>query len=95
MYKFLTDDELIDLSIRKKKKIKVWRVTHEIISKDTVDINFGLLDIHCKLENGIKLVSYSISCGRTRGYQHGIRFVLSNEEKKWTIISNQFVVTTK
>lgn len=99
-YKFLTNKELIDLSIKKKKIISIIRVVHRTISKDTIDINFGIVNISAKrgifFSRGIKFkkAEFSINCGGTNGYQPDIRFVF-NEKNGWEIISNRYITTTE
>jgi hypothetical protein len=87
-YKFLTTEELIDLSITEKRKIDVLRVVHNVISKDTVDINFGYIGY-----NGEKFdkVEITLSSNETRGYQPEIRFVFDSLSNKWRIIKNRFI----
>lgn len=100
-YKFLTTDELINLSIKEKKTISVLRVVHNIISKDTIDINFGHIGFKGKRKlhfyKGIrfKKAEISISCGGTNGYQPDIRFVLDKKANKWKITQNRFLKTTE
>ena len=57
-YKFLTNEELIDLSIKEKKTVKIIRLTHKIIGIDTVDVNFGIVNVTGKrrihFNNGLK-----------------------------------------
>ncbi|WP_460219321.1 hypothetical protein [Psychroserpens sp. MEBiC05023] len=80
-YKFLTNKELTDLSIKEKKKINAFRVTHKIISKDTIDINFDLVFT----DNGKE----------TNGYQPGIRFVFNKKNKAWDILSNGYLLKSE
>ena len=100
-YKFLTNAELIDLSIKKKKTINVIRVLHKIVAKDTIDINFGLVNVTAKrkihFNNGLKFkkAEFTIGCGGTNGYQPDIRFVFNKKNKAWNIISNRYVATSK
>ena len=47
-YKFLSNEELIDLSIKEKKTINIIRLTHKIIAKDTIDIIFGDVTVTAK-----------------------------------------------
>jgi hypothetical protein len=91
-YKFLTTDELIDLSIKEKKTINVLRVVHNVISKDTVDINFGYLGFKGKRKlhfyKGIrfKKAEITVGCGGTNGYQPDIRFVFDRLMNEWKTI---------
>ncbi|MDC6390827.1 hypothetical protein PP182_19230 [Maribacter sp. PR1] len=100
-YKFLTNKELIDLSIRKKKTINVYRVLHKSIAKDTIDINFGIVNVTAKrgifFSRGIKLkkAKFNLSCGGTNGYQPDIRFVFNDEKKIWEIVYNRYISTSE
>tara|TARA_R110002051_G_scaffold307680_2_gene378847 strand:- start:10 stop:519 length:510 start_codon:yes stop_codon:yes gene_type:complete len=100
-YKFLTNKELVDLSIQKKKTINVYRVLHKIISKDTIDINFGIVNVTAKrgifFSRGIKFkkAEFSLSCGGTNGYQPDIRFVFNEKKKSWEILNNRYVTTSE
>ena len=98
-FKFLTTDELIDLSIKEKRTINVLRVVHNVISKDTIDINFGYIRFKGKRKlhfyKGIrfKKAEITVSCGGTNGYQPDIRFVFDNITNEWKIIKNRFIKT--
>lgn len=100
-YKFLTTDELIDLSIKKKKTISVLRVVHNVIAKDTVDINFGYIGLTGKRKlhfyKGIrfKRAEISVSCGGTNGYQPDIRFAFDRLTNEWKIIHNRYIKTNE
>lgn len=101
IYKFLTIDELIDLSIKEKRPINVLRVVHNVITKDTVDINFGYIEIKGKRKfhfyKGIrfKKAEIIVYCGGTNGYQPDIRFVCESLRNKWKIIQNRFIKTNE
>ena len=81
VYKFLSSDELFDYAYKNGKILKLYRITHKQISKDTIDINFG--DITLKVKKGIffknglhfREVNYSLACGGTDGYIPDFRFV--------------------
>lgn len=96
-YKFLTTNELIDLSIKEKRTIKVLRVVHNIISKDTVDINFGYIEFTGKRKhhfyNGIRSrkAEITVGCGGTNGYQPDIRFAYDDLTNDWKIVKNRFI----
>lgn len=96
-FKFLTNEELIDLSIKKKKTINIIRLNHKIIEKDTIDIIFGDVSVTAKrgifFQRGIrfKKAEFSVGCGGTNGYQPDIRFVFDRKENKWNLIKNRFV----
>ena len=98
-YKFLTTDELIDLSIKEKKTINVLRVVHNVISKDTIDINFAYVGFKGKRKlyfyKGIRFKKAEItaSCGGTNGYQPDIRFVFEGLTSEWKIKQNRFIKT--
>lgn len=95
-YKFLTDEELIDLSIKKKKSIRIIRLTHKIVAADTVDINFGEVNLTAKrkihFNNGLKFrkAEFLLNCGGTGGYKPDMRFVFNREKKEWELISGRF-----
>ncbi len=95
-FKFLTDDELIDLSIKEKKTIHILRLGHKIIAKDTVDINFGNVSVTAKrgifLKHGIhfKKANFSLACGGTKDYQPDMRFVFNRKQKRWDLKINRF-----
>ncbi|MBL1411597.1 hypothetical protein, partial [Sphingobacterium faecale] len=88
-YKFLTTGELIDLSIKEKRAIDILRVVHNIISKDTVDINFGQLRITGKRKlhfyKGLRFKRgyITINCGGTNGYQPDMRFARDASTDEW------------
>lgn len=96
-YKFLTHDELFKLSIKEKRRIKLIRVGHRIISKDTVDINFGNIGFKGRrklhFHHGIhfRMVEIDVGCGGTNGYQPDIRFICDSRTKQWKIVRNRFI----
>ena len=100
-YKFLSNEELIDLSIKEKKTINIIRLTHKIIAKDTIDIIFGDVTVTAKrgifFYRGIKFkkAEFSVGCRGTNGYQPDIRFVYDEKEKKWNILTNRFITTAE
>lgn len=100
-YKFLTTDELIDLSIKEKRTINVLRVVHKEISKDTIDINFGYIGFTGKRKlhfyKGIRFrkAEITVGCGGTNGYQPDIRFAFDSLTNGWKIIQNRFIKTNK
>jgi hypothetical protein len=87
-YKFLTTDELIDLSIKEKRTIDVLMVVHNVISKDTVDINFGFIGYEGKRFNKVEI---TVACGGAKGYQPDIRFAFDSLSNEWRIIKNRFI----
>ncbi len=96
-YKFLTTDELIDLSIKEKRTINVLRVIHNIISKDTFDINFDYIGFTGKRKlyfyKGIrfKKAEITVGCSGTNGYQPDIRFAFGKLTNEWEILENRFL----
>jgi len=92
VYKFLSSDELFDYAYKHGKTLKLYRVTHKQISKDTIDINFGDLALKVKkgifLKNGLHFreANYSLACDGTNGYQPDYRFVYDKQTKTWKII---------
>ncbi len=92
VYKFLSTDELFDYAYKHSKTLKLYRVTHKQISKDTIDINFG--DLALKVKKGIffkgglhfREANYTIACGGTNGYIPDYRFVYNKQTKTWKII---------
>jgi len=95
-YKFLTNEELIKLSLKRNENISVIRLTHNIISKDTIDINFGTVTVNAKRQihfnHGLRFrkANFAIDCGGTNGYRPDMRFVFNEEKKNWELITNQF-----
>ncbi len=100
-YKFLTNEELIDLSIKKKKTIRVLRLTHKIIGTDTVDVNFGIVNVTGKrkihFNNGLKFkkADFVLNCGGTNGYVPDIRFVLDRKKNDWELIDGKYKIPTE
>ena len=100
-YKFLTNEELIKLSIKKKKSIRIIRLTHKIVANDTVDINFGEVNLTAKrkihFKNGLKFkkAEFLLNCGGTNGYEPDMRFVFNDEKKEWELKSGKFKIQTE
>ena len=98
-YKFLTTDELIDLSIKENRIINVLRVVHNVISKDTIDINFGYLrfigkrKLHFYKGIRFKKAEITVSCGGMNDYQPDIRFSFDSLINEWNIVKNLFIKT--
>ena len=51
VYAFFDSEELFDYAYKHGKKLRLYRITHKQISKDTIDINFGTLTL--KVKKGI------------------------------------------
>ena len=99
VYNFLSADELFDYAYKHGKTLKLYRVTHKQISKDTIDINFGDLSLSVKkgvfFKNGLHFreANYSLACGGTNGYIPDFRFVYDKEKNIWKIIGGTHKLT--
>jgi hypothetical protein len=99
VYNFLSADELFDYAYKHGKTLKLYRVTHKQISKDTIDINFGDLSLSVKkgvfFKNGLHFreANYSIACGGTNGYIPDFRFAYDKEKNIWKIIGGSYKLT--
>jgi hypothetical protein len=89
IFKFMTDEQLIDKSIREKKPLTVYFVTHRIISNDTVDINIGDKTLTAKrsihFDHGLRTrkANFAVSCGGTNGYVPTARFAYNLTTNTW------------
>lgn len=96
VYKFLSSDELFDYAYKHGKTLKLYRVSHKQISKDTIDINFGDLALKVKkgifFKNGLHFreAIYTIACGGTDGYTPDYRFVYDKQTKTWKIVGGRY-----
>ncbi|MEM0575822.1 hypothetical protein [Flavobacterium polysaccharolyticum] len=91
--KILNQDEIIKISRKENKEFTVYTISHRIISKDTVDINFGeykLKGLKKKGENSPLAEISECKCGVVN-YKPDVRFVLINN--KWKIIESKFIKT--
>ncbi|MDX8338829.1 hypothetical protein SLH46_06530 [Draconibacterium sp. IB214405] len=92
VYKFLSSDELFNYTYKHGKTLRLYRLTHKQISKDTIDINFGDLALKVKkgifLKNGLHFreANYTLACGGTNGYIPDFRFIYDNKTKTWKLI---------
>ena len=89
--KILNQDEIIKISRKENKEFTVYTISHKIISKDTVDVNFGKYKLKGLKKKGKKSPHAEISeckCG-VANYKPDIRFVLINN--KWKIIKSKFI----
>ena len=99
VYNFLSADELFDYAYKHGKTLKLYRVTHKQISKDTIDINFVDLSLIVKkgvfFKNGLHFreANYSIACGGTNGYIPDFRFAYDKEKNIWKIIGGSYKLT--
>jgi hypothetical protein len=95
-YKFLTNEELINLSIKQKKTIRVFRLTHKVIGIDTVDVNFGIVNvtgkrkIHFNKGLRFKKADFALQCDETEGYIPDMRFVFDRENNKWILTDGRY-----
>lgn len=100
-YKFLTNEELIDLSIKQKKTIRILRLTHKIIGIDTVDVNFGIVNVTGKrkihFNNGLKFkkADFALDCDGTDGYVPDMRFVFDRKKNNWELIDGKYKIPTE
>ena len=89
IFKFLTQEELIDKSIKEKKSIRAYRVVHKVISTDTVDINIGDVMVTAKrsihFNHGLRTrkANFSISCSGTDGYVPTSRYAFNKKLNAW------------
>ena len=96
-YKFLSFNELKDLSIKRKKTIVLRRVWHKIIDKDTIDINIEFIKytairkIH--FNNGLKFKKVEIEKveDSTKDYEPDFRFSYNSETETWEMIFNRLL----
>jgi len=99
VYNFLSADELFDYAYKHGKTLKLYRVTHKQISKDTIDINFVDLSLIVKkgvfFKNGLHFreANYSIECCGTNGYIPDFRFAYDKEKNIWKIIGGSYKLT--
>ncbi len=98
-YKLLVGNELFNKAYdQKNHSLELIRVIPKIISKDTIDINFG--QVFLKIKKGLyfkpilhfKKAMFSISCGGTNGYQPDFRYVYDLNNRCWKNISEKYAV---
>lgn len=96
IYKFLTNDQLFKIALKKKKPLTVYRMTHKEIYQDTIDINFCTLTLTAKRKfhwnKGLKFlrIDYSVCSGEENDYQPDFRFIKNVETKNWQVKENKF-----
>lgn len=101
IFKFLSNEALIEIAIKQKKPIYVYRMTHKEISKDTIDVNFSELTLTAKRKihwyKGLrfKKATFGVACGGTNGYHPDFRFAWEANENKWEMIENKFIKKEK
>ena len=90
VYSFLSEEQLIDKAIKNNGSLTVYRVTHKVISQDTIDINISSVVLTAKrslhFDNGLKTkrAHYLIPCGGTNGYVPTARYAFDPNTKAWT-----------
>jgi hypothetical protein len=88
--KLLREEELIEISRKLKREIIVHTLDYKIISKDTVDVNFGqykLKGLRQKGKNSPLAEITECNCG-LKAYDPDIRFLFRDEH--WTILKSKF-----
>jgi hypothetical protein len=99
VYGFFNSDELFEYAYKHGKTLRLYRITHKQISKDTIDINFSDLTLRVKkgifLKNGLHFreSNYSLDCGGTNGYIPDFRFVYDTKNSTWKIIGGKYKLT--
>ncbi len=83
IFKFMTENDLINKSIKEKKPIRVYFLTHKVISTDTVDINMGDASLTAKKRLWKRKANFSVSCGGTNGYVPTARFAYNRSTMTW------------
>ncbi len=86
---FMTSDDLIKESLKTRKNLDVIRVSHKLISSDTIDINISYLDVKARralhFYKGLRFIKadFKVACGGTNGYVPTCRFVFDKTDEKW------------
>ncbi len=83
IFKFMNENDLINKSIKDKKTIRVYFLTHKIISNDTVDINMGDASLTAKRTLWKRKANFAVSCGGTNGYVPTARFAYNRSTMTW------------
>ena len=83
IFKFMTEKDLINKAIKEKKPLTVYFMTHEIISRDTVDVNIGYMTLTAKKERGKTNANFQVSCGGANGYVPTARFAFNSLTGIW------------
>jgi hypothetical protein len=98
VYKFENQEKLFKIAYKNNKELNLYRINHKIVSKDTIDINIGEIfmtvrkGIYFKNKLHFKKTFISIPCGGTNGYQPDFRYVFSQKDNKWIVISEYFSI---
>ena len=91
-FNILTEDDLIKTALKKRMPLIFYRVGHNRIAKDTIDINIKLVELVAKrsihFDKGLrtKKASFSdfcISCGDVTEYKPTARFVYDPKTEAW------------
>jgi hypothetical protein len=98
IFKFLDYGALSKIAVKEKKSLQLYRIVHQVIAKDTIDVNFG--QVSFRTRNGIffhkqigfhfKRNEISIACGGINGYQPDVRFVFDAATNRWQMTKNTF-----
>jgi hypothetical protein len=83
IFKFISENDLINKSIKEKKTISVYFVVHKIISIDTVDINISDASLTAKKTLWKRKANFAVSCGGTNGYVPTARFAYNSLTMTW------------
>ena len=95
IFKFMSDVDLIHESIKTRKSINFYRVTHKIIAIDTVDINISQVLVRARrcihFNHGLRFIkaNFALSCGGTNGYKPTCRFVFDKMNSRWEILTDE------
>lgn len=90
--KILRQNEIMEISRIQKKELIVYTMKYHIISKDTVDVNFGeyqLKGLKKKGKNSPLAEINECKCKSVNNYEPDVRFVFSND--KWVVIKSKFI----
>jgi hypothetical protein len=83
IFKFMTENELINKAIKDKKSIRVYFLIHKIMSIDTVDITMGDAFLTAKKTLWKIKANFAVSCGGTNGYVPTARFAYNRSTMTW------------
>ncbi|MFK7949799.1 MAG: hypothetical protein AB8G11_19570 [Saprospiraceae bacterium] len=96
VYKFVSNEELIQIALKRKRPLSVYRMTHKEISKDTIDVNFSYLNLTAKKKihwnKGLKFnnVEYQLNDNEIKEYEPDFRFVKNIDSQNWEMIKSTF-----
>jgi hypothetical protein len=89
--KILKQSEIIDISRKVEKELKVYTIKYYIVNKDTIDVNFGEYQLKAlkKKRKNLPLAEISDCKCPTLPYEPDVRFALI--DNKWIIIKSKFI----